>query len=62
MDKFWELFRESVIVQACLALVMLITICYMYAMGREVPDSLMNAFMVVLGFYFGQKVQQAISK
>ena len=62
MDKFWELFRESVIVQACLALVMLITICYMYAIGREVPDPLMNAFMVVLGFYFGQKVQQAISK
>jgi len=62
VDKFWELFQESVIVQACLALVLLITICYMYATGQEVPDALMNAFMVILGYYFGSKVQQKLAK
>ena len=33
MKGFWELFRESVIIQAAIALVLLVTIAYMYATG-----------------------------
>ncbi len=57
MKNFWELFRESVIIQAAIALVLLVTIAYMYATGQEVPGELQNLFAVVLGFYFGSKVE-----
>ena len=57
MKAFWELFRESVIIQAAIALVLLVTIAYMYATGQEVPDQLVIFFSVVLGFYFGSKVE-----
>ena len=62
MKAFWEAFKSSVIVQAIIALVMLITICYMYATGQEVPGQLTTFFGVVLGFYFGSKVQTTIMK
>ena len=62
MSNFWELFKSSVIVQAIIALVLLITICYMYANGQDVPEQLFGAFMLVLGFYFGSKVQTSIMK
>ena len=57
MANFWSLFKESVIVQALIALVLLVTICYMYVVGMEVPDTLVIAFGAVLGFYFGSKVE-----
>lgn len=59
MDGFWELLKTSVIVQAVITLVLLGTIAYMYATGQEVPDQLVNFFAVVLGFYFGSKVENA---
>lgn len=59
MSNLWELFKSSVIVQALIALVLLTTICYMYAVGRDVPDNLVTFFGVVLGFYFGSKVENA---
>lgn len=62
MKGFWELFKTSVIVQAIIALMLLATICYMFATGQDVPESLINSFMVVLGFYFGSKVQTSIMK
>ena len=62
MSSFWSLFKESVIVQAAIALMLLGTICYMYANGQEVPDTLVIAFGTVLGFYFGSKTQATIMK
>ena len=60
MDKFWRLFEESVIVQACIALAMVITICTMVLLGKEIPDLMTNALMLVLGFYFGSKSEQRV--
>lgn len=60
MPGFWELLKSSVLVQAIITLVLLLTIVYMYIVGLEVPDTLSAAFMAVLGFYFGSKVQTTI--
>jgi len=59
---FRELFKQSVIVQAIITLFLLMTICYMYATGQAVPENLITFFGVVLGFYFGSKVQTSIMK
>lgn len=60
MKGFWELFKSSVIMQAVITCVLLTTICYMYATGQEVPDQLLTFFGIILGFYFGSKVQSTI--
>lgn len=62
VNKLWELLGTSVLIQAAITLALLITICYMYIVGTEVPDPLWNAFMVILGFYFGSKVQNQIQR
>ncbi len=62
MSKFWELFRSSVVLQFSLALIVTITVCVLYLMGRDVPLELVGAWMLILGFVFGQKVQQSVNK
>jgi len=61
MAKFWELFKSSVVLQFTLALVVSATVCALYLMGRDVPRELMGAWMLILGFVFGQKVQQMVN-
>lgn len=58
---FWKLFAESVIVQAVVTLLLIATICYMFIVGKEVPDSLVQITMLVVGFWFGSKAQQVIN-
>jgi hypothetical protein len=62
MSKFLDLLAESVVIQALLAIGLLGGILYLIIAGRQVPDILMNAFMVILGYYFGTKSQQAVIK
>lgn len=62
MDKFWEVFKESVIVQALLAAGCLGAIIYLAVTGQEIPDVLVQGFMLILGFYFGSKSAMAARK
>ena len=62
MNKFFELLSESTLIQATLALGLLIGILALIFMGREVPDVLVNAFLLILGYYFGTKAQQTVYK
>ena len=62
MGKFWDLVRESVIVQSLITLILVITLCYMFATSQPIPTLLADATLLVLGFWFGSKSQQAISK
>jgi len=62
MSKFWELFAESVILQAILAIMFGGTVCYMYLTGMEVPDTLIALLSAIVGFYFGGKTQIAAAK
>ncbi|GAH95262.1 unnamed protein product, partial [marine sediment metagenome] len=45
-----------------LALLVSATVCALYLMGRDVPLELVGAWMLILGFVFGQKVQQSIDQ
>jgi hypothetical protein len=61
MYQFWELFKQSVITQAVITFMLWLTICIIYMQGR-IPDAgLLNVGYIVLGFWFGTKVQNAIS-
>lgn len=60
MRKFWELVKESVVIQGILTLILASTACYLWATGQPVPSELWTALSVVLGFFFGAKTQQAI--
>jgi len=60
MDTFWALFKESVIIQALMALTLLGTICYLTIIQVPVPDLIAQAFVLILGFYFGSKTQARI--
>lgn len=62
MTKFWELFAESVILQAVLALMFGGTVCYMYIARMEVPDTLLTLLGAIIGFYFGGKAQVSAAK
>lgn len=44
-------------IRALLALVVVVTICYMFATSGACPANLLSVGMLILGFYFGQKVQ-----
>jgi hypothetical protein len=54
-EQFWELFKESIIIQSLVTLIILVTICVMYIMGREVSQELWGAFILILGYWFGAK-------
>lgn len=62
MNRFWELLQESVIVQGAVTLILVSTCCYLFATGQEIPEFLGQALMLVLGFYFGSKIQQVIGR
>ena len=59
MDRFWELFAESVIVQAFLAAMFGVTLCAMYITGRAVPAELVALESAIICYYFGAKTQIA---
>ena len=62
MDKFWELFKESVIVQSTLTLLLTVVVCIMAIRGQAIPDWLIGFVSLVLGFWFGTKSQASIEK
>ena len=59
MNTLVDLFRQSVIIQAIITLIVISTIAFMYISGREVPDGLVNLAFIIVGYYFGSKTQQA---
>ena len=62
MAKFWELFAESVIVQAFLSTLFAVTLCYMYIVQIPVPQELVALLGIIIGFFFGGKDQIAAVK
>jgi len=59
MDKFLDLLAESVIVSGIIALACIGAVVYLAVVGQPIPDVLVNICMIVVGFFFGGKVQQA---
>jgi len=55
VTKFWELLEESVIVQACITLILVGVVGYLAATGQEIPDIMGHLASLILGYYFGVK-------
>lgn len=62
MQYFWELFRESVILQGILTVGIWAVILVLVVMGRDVPDAVINVGYTIIGFWFGTKVQSAVQQ
>lgn len=62
MQRFWDLLTQSVIVQGLITCAFVGTTCYLWATGQPVPQELWTANTVVLGFFFGAKTQQIVSR
>lgn len=58
MSKFWQLLKESVIIQASVTLIVVCAAVYLVVTGQKVPTELTSMVMLVLGFYFGAKTRQ----
>lgn len=57
MTKFWELFERSVILQSIITLVLVGAVVYLFLAGREVPTELAQFTSLVIGFWFGSKIE-----
>jgi len=62
MKTFWELFRESVILQGILTVGIWTAIIVLVMRGIEPPEMMVNVGYTIIGFWFGTKVQNAVSK
>lgn len=62
MDTFIDLLKSSTLIQALITFTMLVTITVLILTNRVVPDILTNAFLLILGYYFGTKSQQALER
>jgi len=61
MSIFWQLFRESVILQGLLTLMFAGTVIYLVIAGKTVPGEIYGFLGTVVGFWFGTKAQAAIN-
>ena len=59
MTTFWSLLKESVIVQSIVTLALVLAIIVLVLTNRPVPDVMVNLTTLVLGYWFGTKVQHA---
>ena len=62
MTKFWELMERSVILQAVITLSLIGLIIYLVVAGQEVPDLVEGLTLLVVGFYFGSKVENVSTR
>ena len=60
MDTFWRLLEESVIVQSSVTLIAVCITSYMVVTNpKEVPKEWWTVMGIIIGFWFGSKVQIA---
>lgn len=59
-EKIIELIANSVITQSLLTLIIWGAILYLYLMKIDVDIELISAGMLILGYWFGTKQQQAM--
>lgn len=61
VKELGRLLRESVVVQGIITTCFVGTACYLWAIGRPVPDQLWTGCTIVLGFFFGSKIQNIVN-
>lgn len=62
VKRFWDLLKQSVIVQGTVTVAFVGTVCYLYATGQEVPSTLIQFTAVVVGYFFGAKQWQSTGR
>ena len=62
MNEFWQLFRESVILQGLLTIGVWTTIVVIILQGHTPPDVLVNVGYTIIGFWFGTKIQSTVDQ
>ena len=60
--EFVSLLRESVILQGFITAVLISSCAYLWVTGQPIPQDLQLVTGVVVGFFFGGKVQNIVSK
>jgi len=55
MRGFWKLFQQSVVMQGFLTLLLWGAIIYLTVTGQEVPNLLVGAGSLIMGFWFDNK-------
>jgi hypothetical protein len=56
MKQFWDLFKQSVIIQSLVTVILIGVYAYQVVRGQPTPDTFINIMMIVIGFWFGSKV------
>lgn len=59
LSQFLRLLEQSVIVSGLLAAGVSGAVIYLAIVGRPIPDLLANSMLIIIGFFFGGKVQAA---
>ena len=62
MRKFLTSINASDVLQAILTIMVWGVISYLYATGKAVPDTLLSAGSIILGYYFHTAAQAALLK
>ena len=62
MKKQVQTIAMNETLQAALTIIIWLTMCILYIMERTVPDTLLTAGSIVLGFYFHNAIQKAIAR
>jgi hypothetical protein len=62
MSRFWDMVRDSTIVQGVITLGVVGTTCYLWATGNPVPQDLWTADGIILGFFFRSKATQIVRR
>jgi len=62
MQTFYDLLRESVIFQGLITIIVLGVWAYLLISGRPIPDTVQLLSGTVVGFFFGGKYAQAVSR
>jgi hypothetical protein len=52
---------DNSVLQAILTIMVWGVICYLYVTGQAVPDTLLSAGSIILGFYFHSAATQALT-
>ncbi len=55
IKTFVRLLEESVLIQSGITFVTITAVVYMFVTGKDVPATLIDMAMLILGFYFGSK-------
>ena len=61
MTDFWDLLERSIIVQSLITFGLIVTACVLWITNRPVPPDMMQILTIVVAFWMGSKVQQAVA-